>query len=154
MLLFLVTVLFARSSFTLRQPQRIRNMILLFGSTYIIAVYLTYVIIGLSLRQVMAITPFQNTISKIGASILILAGITKLKDVFWPGLGIGLKLSPSGCDRTRRLMAKVSLPVAFIVGVLVALFEFPCTGGMYIGKPEQLGDYNYFSSGICLSSDL
>ena len=131
-MLFLVTLLYIRGSITWEHPQTKKGMVLLFGSTYISAVYLTYLIIGLTLREAIEMVPFPHLVSKVGALVVIIAGIIKIKDVFWPGRGISLKLSPSRWEKTRRWMRKASLPATFTVGALVALFEFPCTGGIYI----------------------
>lgn len=147
-LLFLVTLLFAMGTTTWGHPQRIKRMALLLGSTYILAVYLTYLIIGLTLRQAIAMVPFPHLVSKIGALVVIAAGIIKIKDRFWPGWGVSLKLSPSQWETTRKWMRKATLPATFIAGTLVALFEFPCTGGIYFAILTMLATRTAFVEGL------
>jgi len=147
-LLFLVTLLFAMGTTTWEHPQQIRRTVLLFGSTYILAVYLTYLIIGLTLRQAIMIVPFYHLVSKMGALVVIAAGIIKIKDRFWPGRGVSLKLSPSRWETTRKWMRKATLPATFITGTLVALFEFPCTGGIYFAILSILATRTTFVEGL------
>jgi len=147
-LLFLVTLLFAMGTTTGERPQQIKRMVLLFGSTYILAVYLTYLTIGLTLRQAIAMVSLPHLVSKIGALIVIAAGIIKIKDRFWPGRGISLKLSPSQWETTRKWMRKATLPAIFITGTLVALFEFPCTGGIYFAILSMLATRTAFVEGL------
>jgi len=147
-LLFLVTLLFAMGTTTWGHPQRIKRMALLFGSTYILAVYLTYLIIGLTLRQAIAMVPFPHLVSKVAALIVIAAGMIKTKDRFWPGRGISLKLSPSHWETTRKWMYKATLPATFIAGALVAFFEFPCTGGIYLAILSMLATRTAFMEGL------
>ncbi len=147
-LLFLVTVLFAMGSSTWEHPRRIKTMVLLFGSTYIVAVYLTYLAIGLTLRQAIAMVPFPHLVSKLGAWVVIAAGIMKLKDRFWPGRGFTLKLSPGQLEIARRWMHKATLPAVFVTGTLVALFEFPCTGGIYLTILSMLATRTVFAESL------
>jgi len=145
-MLFMITLFFTREV-TVESPRKHKNMVLLFGSTYILAVYLTYLSIGLTLRKVIDTIPFPHMISKIGSIVLIIAGIIKLINHFWPGRGISLKLSKSA--RLKIATVKVStLPSTFAIGVLVALFEFPCTGGIYVAILSILATKSTFLRGI------
>jgi len=147
-ILFLITFLYLRGSIKWEDTARKKRMILLYGSAYITAVYLTYLAIGLTLREVIQFIPFPNLISKIAGLVVIAAGVIKIKDVYWPGRGISLKLSPSRWEKIRNSMRRVSLPATFLVGALVALFEFPCTGGIYIAILSTLATRTTFYAGL------
>jgi len=89
-----------------------------------------------------------HLVSKMGALVVIAAGIIKIKDRFWPGRGVSLKLSPSRWETTRKWMRKATLPATFITGTLVALFEFPCTGGIYFAILSILATRTTFVEGL------
>jgi len=131
-LLFLVTLLFAIGTTTWKHPERVRRMLGLFGLTYILAVYLAYLTVGLALRHVLAMLPFPHLVRTMGALAVIAAGVIKVKDYFRPGRGISLKPTAAQWETARKWMGKAALPATFITGALVALFEFPCTGGIYL----------------------
>jgi cytochrome c biogenesis protein CcdA len=87
-------------------------------------------------------------VSKIGVGILIAAGIVNIKDYFWPGRGISLKLSSSCWETLRNWMRKATFPATFVVGIIVALFEFPCTGGIYVAILGMLAMRTAFLEGL------
>lgn len=147
-MLFFITLLYIRGSTIWDDNKMGKSMILLFGSTYILAIYLSYLIIGLTLLEVIRIIPFPHLASKLGGFVVLLIGLIKIGDVFWPGRWISLKLSPSQWDKISVWMRRVSLPTTFTVGVLVALFEFPCTGGIYIAILSILSTKTVFAKGL------
>jgi len=128
--------------------EKAKRRVLLFGSTYIIAVYLTYLTIGITLKHMIEIIPFPHLVSKIGVVILIAAGVINILDYFWPGRGISLKLSPSRWKTARNWMRKATFPATFVVGVIIALFEFPCTGGIYVAILGMLAMRTTFLEGF------
>lgn len=147
-MLFFITLLYIRGSDLWDDNKMGKSMILLFGSTYILAIYLSYLIIGLTLLEVIRIIPFPHLASKLGGFVVLIIGLIKIGDVFWPGRGMSLKLSHSQWDKIGIWMRRVSLPATFTVGVLVALFEFPCTGGIYIAILSILSTKTVFTKGL------
>jgi len=70
--------------------------------------------------------------AKIGASILILLGGINVINEFFPAFPIKLKIPASAHQKMAPLIQKGSIPAVFFLGVLVGLYEFPCTGGPYL----------------------
>jgi len=128
--------------------ERTRRRVLLIGSIYIVAVYFAYLMIGLGAIRIIAITPFPHLVAKIGALLLILLGAVNVKDYFWYGRGPSLRMGTSQWVTVRRWMHKATIPSAFVAGLLVSLFEFPCTGGIYVFILGMLVKNTTFAEGF------
>jgi len=126
---FAVLLLFVSFLFTL---QRGRPDLLAFGFTYIGAIYLTYFGIGLGLLRVFQLGA-PHLFARLGAGLMILLGLVNIKDFFWYGLGPSLTLPKVGAAARDRWMRRATLPATAVVGFLVGICEFPCTGGVYVG---------------------
>lgn len=126
-LIFLLAYL-AKST---KSPQKI----LLHGLTYIFAVFLTYLLVGIFLLRVISgLGQISLTIYAILGLLVILAGLLELKDFLWYGKGPSLVLLPGAAERIKMYSNKISSSVggAFGLGVFVALVELPCTGAVYL----------------------
>ena len=128
--------------------ERTRRRVLLIGSIYIAAVYFAYLMIGLGAIRIIAITPFPHLVAKIGALLLILLGAVDVKDYFWHGRGPSLRMATSQWVTVRKWMRKATIPSAFVAGLLVSLFEFPCTGGIYVFILGMLAQNTTFAEGF------
>jgi cytochrome c-type biogenesis protein len=126
---FSVLLVFVAFLFTL---QRGRPDLLAFGFTYIGAIYLTYFGIGLGLLRVFQLGA-PHLFARLGAGLMILLGLVNIKDFFWYGLGPSLTLPKVGVAARDRWMRRATLPATAVVGFLVGICEFPCTGGVYVG---------------------
>jgi cytochrome c biogenesis protein CcdA len=144
-LLFFVAFLFVTSRTSLEQTKR---RLLLVGSIYITGVYLAYLMIGLGIIRIITITPFSHLVAKIGGVLVILLGTVNIKDYFWPGRGPSLRMSTSQWKAVRRWIRKSTVPSSFIMGLLVSLFEFPCTGGIYFAILGMLAQKTTFTQGF------
>jgi len=116
---------------TFKEPRRV----LLHGFVYIIAVFVTYLAVGLVLLPVLRQLGAISTVAYIViGALVILFGLLELKDVFWYGRGPTLAIFPSAAKRIEIYVKHVSkkLVAAFGLGVFVALVELPCTGAVYI----------------------
>jgi cytochrome c biogenesis protein CcdA len=71
-------------------------------------------------------------VAEIGALIVILLGIINIKDYFFYGRLLSLRISTSNWRRIGKWIHKATIPSAVITGFMVSLFEFPCTGGIYV----------------------
>lgn len=109
-----------------------RKRMLTVGMTYISSVYVTYFLAGLGLFSAFQFAGITKTIFNISAVLVILLGIVNLKDFFWYGKGITLEIPKSYKGTIKRYVRKASIPAAIILGVLVSMFELPCTGGIYL----------------------
>ena len=111
---------------------RTRKNIVIAGSLYIFGIFFTYVSIGLGVLHVLNLFNVPNILSKIGATILVLFGLIGLINEFFPKFPIKLKIPKFAYGRIAQVMEKATLPAMFFLGILVGLFEFPCTGGPYL----------------------
>jgi cytochrome c biogenesis protein CcdA len=78
--------------------------------------------------------------AKVGATALILIGLIGLANYFAPAFPVRLKMPQFAHGRMAALMQKASLPSAFVLGSLVGVCEFPCTGGPYLAVIGLLHD--------------
>ncbi len=141
---FAVLLLFVAFLFTL---QRGRSDLLAFGVTYIGAIYLTYFGIGLGLLRVFELGA-PHLFAKLGAGMMIVLGLVNIKDFFWYGKGLSLTLPMIGMPARDRWMRRATLPATAVVGFLVGVCEFPCTGGIYVGILGLLAAQTTYWSGL------
>jgi len=144
-LLFFTAFLFITGRTSLEQTKR---RLLVVGLVYITGVYLTYLMIGLGIIRAIAITPIPHLVGKLGALLVILLGAINIKDYFWPDRGPSLKISISEWRVAREWMRKATVPSSFVAGLLVSLFEFPCTGGIYVAVLGMLSSQTTFTQGF------
>ncbi|PIN77358.1 hypothetical protein COV15_02215 [Candidatus Woesearchaeota archaeon CG10_big_fil_rev_8_21_14_0_10_34_12] len=102
------------------------------GIIYIITVFIVYFLSGLGLFVVIQKTGITSSVFKIAALIAIIAGLINIKDFFWYGKGITLAIPESKKPLIEKYIKKASLPAAIVLGILVSMFELPCTGGVYL----------------------
>lgn len=125
-----------------------RKKILQAGGLYIFGIFLTYLLIGLGITQVLALFGVPHLMTKVGASIVILWAIIDLLGEYIPNFPIQLKIPQGAHRRIAGLIEKGTIPTALALGVLVGLTEFPCTGGPYLFILGLLHDNATFSSGL------
>ena len=125
---FAVLIFFVAFLFTLRKATK---DILLVGFVYILAIYIAYLLIGLGIIHAFIFTGQEHLLAKISAWMLILLGLVNIKDYFW--YGKWLSLSPKiNTDFYKKWLHKLTIPSVFVVGFLVGLCTFPCSGGIYV----------------------
>ena len=111
---------------------KLRSGIIKIGGFYIAGIFLVYVLIGLGIMQTLHFFNMPHFMAKIGASVMILFGAINIINEFIPAFPIKLKIPASAHQKMAALIEKGSVPTAFFLGVLVGLYEFPCTGGPYL----------------------
>jgi len=110
----------------------IRSKILKIGGIYIFGIFLTYILIGLGIMKALYFFNAPHFMAKIGASAMILFGLVNVINEFFPAFPFKLKIPARAHQKMAALIEKGSVPTAFFLGVLVGLYEFPCTGGPYL----------------------
>lgn len=125
-----------------------RTNILKIGGVYILGVYLIYFLIGIGLLQILHLFNTPHFMAKAGAVTLIAFGAINLINEFFPSFPIKLKIPAASHMKIAQLMNKASLPAAFILGALVGICEFPCTGGPYLMVLGLLSDKATYLSGL------
>src|SRR3989344_4808714 len=111
---------------------QVRSSILKVGGFYVAGLFLIYILIGLGILQTLHIFNTPHFMAKIGASLLILLGGINLINEFFPSFPIKLRIPQAAHSKMAMLMEKASVPAVFLLGALVGLCEFPCTGGPYL----------------------
>lgn len=118
------------------------------GGAYIFGIFVVYVLIGLGLLKALSFFGVPHFMSKVGASLIILFGIIALIDHYFPNFPIKFKIPSFAHSRMASLIEKGSAVAAFVLGGLVALCEFPCTGGPYLTALGLLHDQATYLSGL------
>lgn len=126
----------------------LRRRILAVGAIYIFGLFLVYVLIGLGILGTMQLFGIPKIMSKIGAVLLLAFGLISLLGHYFPNFPIKLKIPDKTHQTIGRLMAKGSYPTAFALGLLVGIFEFPCTGGPYLMVLSLLHDQATYLLGL------
>lgn len=124
-----------------------REKIFLFGWFYILGIFAVYLSIGLGLLQVLHIFNVPHFMSKVGAGLLILFGLINILESIFPNFPISFSIPHSAHEKMNKLVSKVSLPAMFLLGALVGLCEFPCTGGPYLSAVGLLHDTQTYWAG-------
>lgn len=129
------------------------------GIIYTLVVYITYLMIGLGIFAFAQSTGIVKPFYWFAAVVAILAGVVEIKDYFWYGRWFSLQMVPGGAEKIKKMSNAMksmearhpllSLGIAALLGFVVVLFEFPCTGAPYLAILALLsaGDY---SSGVPL----
>ena len=107
---------------------------LFYGSMYILAVFVTYVLAGFGILYFLSSIPLyiSEYISIIVGSLIVIAGLVEIKDFFWYGQGITLAIPPERAKQIHEMTKKITLPGVLLLGVFVAGVELPCTGAPYL----------------------
>lgn len=125
----------------------LRSKILAVGSFYIAGIFLVYLAIGLGLLQALHLFNTPHFMAKIGAAFLIILGGINIINHFFPKFPIKLGVPRAAHHKMSALIEKSSLPAAFLLGALVGLCEFPCTGGPYLAAVGLLNDKATYLAG-------
>lgn len=113
--------------------QKSRKAILAMGFFYILAVYVTYFLIGLGFLKVVVLFNIADLVAYIAVAILLIIGLINIKDYFFPSFlpKLNLRISLDSRQLISDWIFKASIPAIIVVGFLVAITEFPCSGGVY-----------------------
>ena len=109
-----------------------KNKMLIVGSIYISAVFLTYLAAGFGLLIFIQKLNISNLLSWIVGLLVIGLGVLEIKDFFWYGQGISLRIPPKRAKQIKKYIKKISIPGSIFLGIFVAAVELPCTGGPYL----------------------
>lgn len=140
-LLFLIAFIF--------MLKRARLQVLLFGAVYIAAIYLAYLLIGLGLWKAVLFIGIPHLMAKVGSVLVILLGLINIKDYLAPKiLPVSLRIPIPARFRLMDWLHKGTLPGTFILGFLVGLCTFPCSGGIYVAIVSLLTTKMTFNLGI------
>jgi cytochrome c biogenesis protein CcdA len=106
------------------------------GAVYIVSVFSTYLVLGLLFYEIafyMQRWLLAGFFKYLVGAAIIFAGLIQFKDVFWEELPLHLKMPKMGFEKINKLMAKTSIGVTVLVGVLTTIFSTPCMLPLYVG---------------------
>lgn len=127
---------------------QMRSGILRIGGSYILGVFVIYVLIGLGILQALHLFNTPHFMAKVGASLLIAFGVINIISEFFPSFPLKLRVPHAAHHKMAQLMERASMPTAFFLGALVGLCEFPCTGGPYLMVLGLLHDSATYLRGL------
>ncbi len=126
---------------------KMRSGIMKIGGAYLVGIFTVYLLIGLGLLQTLHVFNTPHFMAKVGATLLIVLGGINLTREFFPSFPIKLGIPRQAHRQMAKLMERASLPTAFLLGALVGLCEFPCTGGPYLMVLGLLHDQRTYLTG-------
>lgn len=110
----------------------LRGRVLLLGSIYVGAVFLTYLALGVGVLGVGRVFTGSHLPSRVGALAAVLLGLWMIKDVFLPELGPRLEAPHGLTARAHGIARRATLPGLVLGGILVGLCTVPCSGAVYL----------------------
>jgi cytochrome c biogenesis protein CcdA len=141
---FAVLVFLLLSIITLESRRRV----LAVGGTYIAAVFIFYLLSGIGLFSFVQQFGFSSILFRAAAVLAILLGLVNIIDVIRKNEGFILAIPASKKEMIERYIREASLPAAFVLGILVGIFELPCTGGIYLAILGLMSKTLTFSEGL------
>jgi cytochrome c biogenesis protein CcdA len=127
---------------------KLRSSVLSIGLAYIFGIFVVYLVIGLGLLQTLHIFDTPHFMAKAGATLLVALGLINILNEQFPKFPLRLAIPHVAHHRIAVLMEKASVPTAVVLGGLVGLCEFPCTGGPYLMVLGLLHDHATYYSGV------
>jgi cytochrome c biogenesis protein CcdA/glutaredoxin len=125
-----------------------RRRILLVGGTYITAMFLFHLLVGIGLFSVFSLSGFSRTFALIGGVVALLLGSITITDVLRNKETFILSIPESQKGMLGTYIHIASLPAAFVLGILAGILGFSCTGGIYISILGLMGREMTVMSGL------
>lgn len=142
---FAVLLFFIVFLFTLKKT---RAAIWKMGIVYIGAIYLAYLLIGFGIFKAILFINSPHFMAKLGAWLVISLGIINIINHFFPKFPIKLRIPQASKETIQKWIYKSTLPAAFILGFLVGLCTFPCSGGIYVAIIGLLAAKTTYWNGV------
>ncbi|HEU17300.1 MAG TPA: hypothetical protein ENO06_01060 [Methanolinea sp.] len=125
-----------------------RRKMVYIGSLFILAVFTFYFLSGLGLFTIIQSAGISRAMSLIAAIIALLFGAVSIIDGVRGKPSQLLSIPESKKAIIDRYVKKISFPGALVLGVLVGMFELPCTGGIYLAILSLLSNRMSITDGI------
>lgn len=125
-----------------------RRRIFLIGGSYIAAVFLFHLFMGIGIFSFVTLTGLSKAFALIGAAVAVILGLITLSDVIRNKETFFLSVSESGKGVMSQYIRIASIPAAFVLGVLAGLLGFSCTGGIYISILALMSRSLTFTAGL------
>jgi cytochrome c biogenesis protein CcdA/glutaredoxin len=110
-----------------------RGKVLQVGLAFTAAIYISYFLMGIGIFTAIQAAGVQRPFILAVSSLAILLGLWNMKDYFAYGKWFTIEVPQRWRPTVKRITSSVvSVPGAFVVGVLDSLFLLPCSSGPYI----------------------
>ncbi len=143
---FAVLLFFIAFLYTIKKT---RAGVLKMGAVYISAIFLAYFLIGIGIMKALIFTGKPHFMAKLGAYLIILLGLINIKDYINPfAFPVHLRIPRFTHATLRRWAYKGTFPSAAVLGFLVGLCTFPCSGGIYVAILALLSAKTTYLQGL------
>jgi cytochrome c biogenesis protein CcdA len=142
---FAVLLLFIAFLFSI---QRGKKDVWKMGAVYISAIYLAYLLIGFGILKAVMFSNSPHFMAKLGAWLVIILGVINIINHYYKKFPIKLRIPHASKETLQKWMHKATLPAAFVMGFLVGLCTFPCSGGIYVAIIGLLVAKTTYWSGV------
>jgi cytochrome c-type biogenesis protein len=138
-----------------RRPDKVgeweaRRWLISRGGIYVIAIFLTYLALGLGLLGSLQAAQFVSSThfaSRIAAFFALGLGLLALQEVLLPEWGTRMTAHVDHM-KLKGMVQKLSFPALFGAGILVGLCTVPCAGSVYLGVLALLSTQGTFFQGV------
>lgn len=128
-----------------------------YGLAYSFVVFLVYFLAGFGIFKIIQSLSALNTVVYIVAGLLVLLfGVLEFIDFFRASKDKKaiLKIPTSAKPLLERMSSRGTLAATLVLGVLVSLFELPCTGGIYLAILSLMAKHGTFAWGYLVLYNL
>ncbi|MEI8331359.1 MAG: hypothetical protein WCF90_06895 [Methanomicrobiales archaeon] len=116
-----------------------RRRILLVGGTYITAMFLFHLLVGIGLFSTVSFFGLSREFAIKGGTVALLLGIITIADVLRNKEHFILSIPESQKGMLGNYIRVASIPAAFVLGIFAGILGFSCTGGIYISILGLMG---------------
>ncbi len=127
-----------------------RRRMVAVGTCFIASVFVFYFLSGLGIFYVIQLAEISRAIGIVAAAIALILGAISLADGIFGRQSAALAIPDSKRGIIGEYIQKASVPAALVLGVLVGMFELPCTGGIYLAILSLISDRMTVAEGIPL----
>jgi cytochrome c biogenesis protein CcdA len=104
------------------------------GLIYTFVVFVVYFLAGFGIFKVIQqFTSITHYIYMVAGILVLGIGLWQFKDILLPDIGPTLQISPRAKPLLEKIIQNGTIPAMILLGIVVSLFELPCTGGIYLG---------------------
>ncbi|WP_048152789.1 cytochrome c biogenesis CcdA family protein [Methanolacinia paynteri] len=122
--------------------------VIISGLLYTSAVFIFYVLAGLGIMSIVGFSGLSLYFSIFAGIVAITAGLINITDALQKNPEASLSIPASSKGVIGRFVAKATLPSSFLLGIIVGMFELPCTGGIYLAIISLLSSEMTFYEGV------
>ncbi len=126
---------------------RDKKLMLKIGLVYISVVFTVYFLAGIGLLSFIQSVQLTKFFYYLTATISIVLGLINVKNAFFSEKPL-LAIPESQKPLLFKYIKKATIGASIVLGFLVAVFELPCTGGVYLAILSLLADRNVWLEAV------